>query len=67
MENQEINIENKYLPLLQSINENRKYLHMGNTPVKAIELAWHWEDLGLIYTDDEGFLNITDKGKTLLK
>ncbi len=67
MEDQEINIETKYLPLLKSINERRKYLQMGSSPVKAIELAFEWEDLGLIYIDDEGYLNITDKGKNLLK
>ena len=62
-----ISIETKYLPLLNSLNEGRKYLDMGRSPVKAIELAWRWEKVGLVYTDDEGCLNITNKEKELLK
>ena len=53
-------------PLLCSLEGGKKYLDMGRSPVKAIEIAWRWADAGLVIINGD-YIELTPAGKQVLK
>ena len=58
---------NEYIPLLKSLENGDKLLHMGKTPVDCIQKAWEWSDLGYVVITHDSYISITEKGRDYLK
>lgn len=51
--------------LLESVKHKSRYLSMGRTPVKAIEMCWKLQEEGYL-EDHESWISLTEKGRQYL-
>lgn len=66
IDNETFGVGSEEFPLLCSLENGGKYLHMGQSPVKAIELAWRWSDAGLVTLEND-YVELTPAGRQLLR
>lgn len=53
--------------LLESVLIQDRYLHMGKSPVTAIQKCWELCDMEFLTLKVGGWVSITDKGRALIK
>lgn len=52
--------------LLESLREGPKVLHMGSSPVSAIDRGFRLINDGYLHMDHDGWVSLTQKGREII-